>query len=215
MSRFHLSPDMVASYAAGTLGEGMSLLVATHLTYCEKCREDVARYEAMGGALLDTVEHCNASAGPSLEATLALIDAAPEFDVEPDAAPALQSSTIPTPVLAALGVAEEDIKWKFKLPGISAYDFDGFEGERVQLLRATPGATIPSHTHDGDESTLVLSGQLMDGDRILRRGDVVHADHHDDHTPQIIGDEVCICLIVMSGKLKFTGPYSRALNLFG
>ena len=83
------------------------------------------------------------------------------------------------------------------------------------MLRAKPGTSIPSHTHDGQEATLVLSGLLEDGDTVLGPGDALQVDHHHDHTPRIIGDEVCICLIVMSGKMKFTGPFSRALNLFG
>lgn len=212
MSQFHLSAETLSAYAAGTLSDGASLLAASHLTYCASCREEIAQLEAIGGSVLEGIEE-DATTGPSLEATLALIDAAPEFDVTPPAEP--KGHVIPKPLLAAIGVDEDDIKWKFKLPGISAYDLEGYDGERVQLLRAIPGATIPSHTHDGEEATLVLSGLMQDGEHVLGKGDVIQADHHDDHTPKIIGDEVCICLIVMSGKLKFTGPFSRALNLFG
>ena len=213
MSKHYISDDLLAGYAAGTLSEGVSLLVASYLTYCPLSRAKVAEFEALGGAMLED-EPLEMSTGPSLEATLALIENAPEFDVAPPP-PAQKGESIPQPILAAIGADESDIKWKFKLPGISAYDFEGYDGERVQLLRAVPGASIPSHTHDGEESTLVLTGLLKDGERILGKGDMVQADHHDDHTPTIVGDEVCICLIVMSGKLKFTGQFSRALNLFG
>lgn len=213
MSQYHLPSDTLAGYAAGTLSEGVSLLAASHLTYCAECRAEVARFEAMGGAVLESLS-AETSSGPSLEATLALIEEAPEFDV-PAAQSLPKGSSIPKPILAAIGADEADIKWKFKLPGIYAYDLDGYDGEKVQLLRAVPGATIPSHTHEGEESTLLLTGKMKDGDRVLGKGDVVYADHQDDHMPNIIGDEVCICLIVMSGKLKFTGPLSRALNLFG
>ncbi len=216
MSDYHLSTDTLASYAAGTTSEGVSLLVASHLTYCARCREEVARIEALGGSLLETETKTQtpmASEGPSLEATLALIDAAPEFEI--DAPQKFQGATIPGTILNAIGANEDDIKWKFRFPGVSVYDFAGYDGEKVQLLRAKPGTTIPSHTHNGEEATLVLTGQLQDGEDVLCSGDVMQADHHHDHTPKIIGDEVCICLIVMSGKMKFTGPLSRALNLFG
>lgn len=216
MSEYHLSADTLAGYAAGTLSDGAALLAAGHLTYCATCRAEVDRMEAMGGSFLEC-EHVETaqeeSAGLSLAATMALIENSPTFDVEEG--PAFRGAQIPTPILAAIGADEDDIKWKFRFPGISVYEFDGYDDETVQLLRAKPGATIPSHTHHGQEATLVLTGQLEDGGAVLNPGDVMQADHHDDHTPKIHGDEVCICLIVMSGKMKFTGPLSRALNLFG
>jgi putative transcriptional regulator len=80
------------------------------------------------------------------------------------------------------------------------------------LLRARPGAPMFSHTHDGVEATLVLCGALEDRGRIYRRGDVAIATAADDHRPRILDEGVCICFIVTTGKMRFTGPFSRALN---
>ena len=55
---------------------------------------------------------------------------------------------------------------------------------------------------------------MEDGGTVFRRGDVALADHNDNHNPKVIGDEICYCLVVMSGNLRFTGPVGRALNLF-
>ena len=52
MSIGHAPNALIADYAAGALPPGMSLLVASHLTYCPACRDKVARLEALGGALL-------------------------------------------------------------------------------------------------------------------------------------------------------------------
>ena len=52
MTSGHAPTGMIADYAAGALSEGMSLLVASHLTYCPCCRDKAARLEALGGALL-------------------------------------------------------------------------------------------------------------------------------------------------------------------
>ncbi len=73
---------------------------------------------------------------------------------------------------------------------------------------------ILQHTHVGDEATLVLTGSMRDGDRLLSRGDVAFADQNDDHHPEIVGDETCVCLVVLSGPMRFTGPVGRALNIF-
>ena len=52
MTSGHAPTEMIADYAAGALSQGMSLLVASHLTYCPACRDKAARLEALGGALL-------------------------------------------------------------------------------------------------------------------------------------------------------------------
>jgi putative transcriptional regulator len=205
----HATPDILAAYADGSLSDGMSLLVASHLTFCPSCRDQVRRLETIGGALLreaDPVEP-----GPEcLARALARLDKA-EAAVGPALADDPQSP-LPAPLRARVGVPSEEIRWAFRLPGLSEYRLDGFDGEEVSLLRARPGVRILSHTHTGDEATLVLTGALRDGGRVYERGDVSLANASDDHHPEIVGNEVCICLVVLSGPMRFTGPVGRALN---
>ncbi len=56
MPEHHLHLDLLIDYAAGSAPEPVSLLVATHLTFCPSCRQHVARLEDVGGALLDDIE---------------------------------------------------------------------------------------------------------------------------------------------------------------
>jgi putative transcriptional regulator len=215
MKTAHATPELLAGYAQGTLSRGMSLLVASHLTYCPPCRDKVSRLETLGGVLLRDTPVPDMTA-PSLASVLARIDAA---GVEPVPAAAFESKDeqagyLPAPVRELLATSGKEIRWRFLLPGLSDYRFEGFEGEEVSLLRARPGTRILAHTHEGQEATLVLRGQLRDGDRVLGRGEVSLADHHDDHRPEIVGNETCICLVVLTGHMRFTGPVGRALNLF-
>jgi putative transcriptional regulator len=64
------------------------------------------------------------------------------------------------------------------------------------------------------EATLVLQGTLCDGDARYAMGDVALATSDDDHHPRAEGSEDCICLTVLGGGVRFTGPLGRALNLF-
>jgi putative transcriptional regulator len=215
MKTAHATPELLAGYAQGTLSRGMSLLVASHLTYCAECRDKVSRLEVLGGVLLRDTPVADVTA-PSLASVLARIDAsvaepAPElgFESRDEQAPYL-----PAPVRQLLAASGREIRWRFLLPGLSEYRFEGFDGEAVSLLRARPGIRILAHTHEGDEATLVLRGQLRDGDRVYARGEVSLADHHDDHRPEIVGDETCLCLVVLTGNMRFTGPVGRALNIF-
>ena len=96
MPSAHAPPDILAAYADGSLSEGMSLLVAGHLTFCPGCRAAVARLEALGGALFAEAEAV-APAPACLEAALARLDAP-----EPDRPPA-PDPVLPLPLVRRLG----------------------------------------------------------------------------------------------------------------
>jgi putative transcriptional regulator len=209
----HATPEILAGFAAGALSEGMSLLVASHLTYCPECRGRVAWLEALGGAVLRAGPEAELSAG-CLAGALARIDAGEGAAAAAAARPVDRDGLLPAPLRARLGADAGDIRWRFLLPGLSEHRLEGFAGEEVRLLRARPGVRILQHTHVGEEATLVLAGEMQDGPRVYARGDVALADASDDHRPQIVGSETCVCLVVLSGPMRFTGPVGRALNLF-
>lgn len=202
--------ELLAAYVSGTTSPGLSLLCAAHLTMAPQSRPFVRMAEEVGGSLLER-EAVDAVAPMDFEGLLA------RLDVEDRAADVEASEivdAVPAPIVRALGRPFDETPWRFRLPGIHEYVFDAFEEERVSLLRAKPGRKIPQHTHVGDEATLVLSGALQDGGEIFVAGDVSLAGPDHDHTPTIVGEETCICLVVTNGALRFTGTFGRALNLF-
>jgi len=207
----HPRESFLRSYALGMLSPGMELLVASHLTTCSRCRRIVEDSESLAGAeLSDQPEHDEIKA-PCLDAALEALDA----DDEP--APALtrvDGSILPRPLQRFAPGDLSSIPWSFMMPGLHECVLEGFEDEKVYLLKAKPGTKVMAHTHEGIESTLILQGAMADGERVYRVGDVAEADEKDDHHPHIIGDETCICLVVMSGNLRFTGTFGRALNVF-
>ncbi|MEL7138108.1 MAG: ChrR family anti-sigma-E factor [Pseudomonadota bacterium] len=207
----HLPPtELLAEYASGSASPGLNLLLASHLTYAPSSRRQVAAMESIGGALLSD-EAPVAMSASALDKAFSAIDGGAWGEGEDDAS---EASVLPRPVRDHLGGQDEDsLPWKFRLPGVSEYVLPGFEYEHVSLLRARPGAGIPQHTHEGTEITLVLSGALSDGGRVLGPGDVAVNTDEDDHRPKILGNDTCFCLIVMDGGLRFTGTFSRALNL--
>lgn len=212
MAVWHLNDEMLETYAAGTISEGMSLLAAAHLTYCPACRAEVEALERLSGAVL--AEFGTSEAGPDLATVLDAIEADPTPEPDFVGIASDAGSPLPNPVRERVGMPIEDLRWRFLLPGLAECRIEGFDSEEVSLLRARPGVRIPGHTHSGDEATLILSGQMRDGDRIFGRGDLALADHRDDHHPEIVGNETCVCLVVLSGRMRFTGPLGRALNLF-
>ena len=208
----HLPPDeILVEYASGSTSPGVSLLVASHLTHAPESRAKVQAFERMGGVLLREEAPAELSPG-ALDDVLGRLDVEPTPSVAPQA---LDGGPLPQPVIDRLGQNFDEIAWKTRLPGVAVFDMDGFEGEKVMLLRAKPGAKVPQHTHEGAELTLVLQGCLHDGGVDYLRGDVAFNDEEDDHRPYASGDEVCYCLIVQQGDLRFTGTFSRILNYLG
>lgn len=200
--------DMLAAYASGVATTGVSLIVAAHATYCPECRDRLAALDRLGGAMLgrEGEQSVNACA---LNAVMARLDDADE--PAPDPAP--RAGMLPAPVAAVVG-DYADIRWRFVMPGVSRADLPADAGETVSLLRVRPGAGVPAHTHTGREATLVLSGALRDRGVVYGVGDLAIATSDDDHHPRAEPGADCVCLAVMTGSVRFTGPLARALNIF-
>ena len=60
-------------YASGTMSQAMELLVATHMTVCPHCRDKVAEFETMGGAVLENVARME-MADHSLDHVMAMLE---------------------------------------------------------------------------------------------------------------------------------------------
>ncbi|QHQ35452.1 ChrR family anti-sigma-E factor [Algicella marina] len=210
MTNWHPHAEHLAGYASGTLSDGMSLLVSAHLTYCPACRRQVSQLEALAANQFhDDVTGIDA---PRLDLALAALDEQ-STDLPLQTPRAAPGSPLPAPLRHALGADIDELRWGMRLPGVSEYVLGGYEGEKVSLMRVRPGRRMPHHTHDGEEATLILSGVMEDDGKTFQTGDLAIADHRDDHQPHVTGDETCYCLIVLSGTLRFTGPFSRFLNV--
>lgn len=211
----HLPPaEMLADFASGASTPAVSMLVAAHLTQAPESREQVRAFEDACGILLKD-EAPEAVSDDSFDAIMAQIDASPVETANLDSAPVDDACPIPRPVMDVIGMNFDEIPWKFKLPGVSTYDLEAFGEQRVSLLKARPGASVPQHTHHGTELTLVMQGTLLDNGIEYNAGDVAVNTEDDDHRPRILGTQTCYCLIVQQGDLHFTGRFSRILNYIG
>ncbi|MGE0746775.1 MAG: ChrR family anti-sigma-E factor [Rhodospirillales bacterium] len=212
----HPDPEVLLDYAAGALAEGPSIAVATHLSLCALCRAEVARFEAMGGALVsDAADPEAAAAAPDalLEATLARLD---EPAPRAPATAALDEATrrlVPSPLWPYLDAPPDELAWKRVGRGVrEARVAVPGERRRVSLLRIRAGAAVPVHTHVGDELTVVLSGGFSDHAGHYGRGDFVALNEVHEHRPVADAGEDCLCLTVVDAPARLTGPFGRLLN---
>ena len=218
----HLGDDLLAAYAAGGTDEATGLLVATHLALCPACRTAVAAFEAVGGALVVGSEPADLNDGAfaALEARLGRGEpgsAAPSASPTPAVAPAAPPSAapaIPQPLRSYLPGPLDRLRWQRVGPGVRRVPLVVGGGATARLLELAPCLKLPRHGHAASELTLVLSGSYSDESGRFARGDVEEASPEDVHRPITDPDAPCLCLVVTTGALRFTGLAARLLQSF-
>jgi len=210
--RHHLSDDLLVSYAAGSLAEGWSLAVATHLALCPECRKRLALAEDIGGELLDATE-TSEDVTSSWEAVRRRL-AEPVVTEAPRATPGgRREGGLPEPLRSYLGGDIDTLRWRSLGRGAYQIRIPTPDSEtQVRLLRIPAGKPVPEHGHGGRELTLVLTGSFADGDDLFARGDIEDADASLTHQPIATPGEDCICLAVTDAPLRFRSWIVRAIQ---
>lgn len=212
---FHPEPEALLTYAAGSLDEASSVLVATHLALCPLCRDEVARLDAVGGLLTAGLAPTELSPD-ALDTALARLDETPPAPPGPTAT--LDDETrlwVPEPLRGYLASSLSELPWKRR--GLAIHEMPmsiGYGSVRATLIRIGGGAALPEHTHEGVETTLVLRGAFFDDGGRYARGDVATATSADNHRPVADRGDECLCFSVIEGALRLTGPIGRLLNPF-
>jgi putative transcriptional regulator len=210
--RFHISDDLLLSYASGTLDEASGLLVATHLALCPQCRTRNAAADALGGHLLDALPVAELS--PDLmDTVLSQVRVQPTSSPVPAPLRPRSVIVIPEPLRSYLGGDLDTLRWTRLAPRVQqiSIDIPGC-GPQARMLRFQCGTQVPAHGHGGRELTLVLSGSLWDRNALLCRGDVAETDEKTEHQPHAGPDQDCICLAVTDAPLRFKGVFARLLQ---
>jgi len=194
----HPTDELLLSYAAGATDEATSLIVATHLALCPRCRSTVAKAEAAGGALLESGGSTPLSSG-ALKSVMSRLT-----EPERKAAPAFRApSNVPEPLRSYIGDDLDAIRWTNIAGGISFKPLFKSGAARAQLIRSRPGAGVGLHTHAGEEFTLCLAGGYTDVTGQYARGDLQSTTPDVLHRPLADEGEDCIVLAVSDAPLVF------------
>jgi putative transcriptional regulator len=202
--------DLLVAHAAGKLAEPVALAVATHLALSPASRRRYARYEAVGGFLLEDLPE-EALAPDAWSRLAARLD---EPEVQPARSQPSAAVRVPAPLRDYLPESLDAMRWRH-YGNISEADLAiAVQGYRARLFRLKAGRGVPRHTHGGSELTVVLEGAFSDERGHYGRGDLAIADGTVDHRP--VADEGldCLCLAVTDAPLRLTGPIARFLNPF-
>lgn len=204
--RYHVSDDLLLAYAAGSLEEGWSLVVATHLALCPDCRGRLALAEAAGAVMMtNSAEPDEAfdeeASWQSLRAMIADIPA--EVVEKPEQRIMPTHAVLPLPLRDYVGGDVDSLRWRSLGRGAAQVMIPTSGPTQARLLRIPAGQPVPEHGHGGRELTLVLSGSFRDGTAVYARGDIEDADAELTHQPIATPEADCICLAVTDAPLRF------------
>ncbi len=207
----HPSEALLMDFAAGSLGQARSLVIAAHIHACPHCQDMVEAAEAAGGALLEDLPP--SEMGPdALELAMARIERPAPGPIEtPALAPAQPADWIRVPVEVREAVRHK----RWVAPGVWVAPIRQGHGEPLSyLLRVGPGMRMPLHTHEGTELTLILKGAFQDGDAVFGPGDVAEADDHTEHSPHILPGGECVCLVACDNRLVVRDWLGRIVQTY-
>lgn len=206
----HPSDESLMRLAAGTLGAGPALVVSVHLEGCAVCRDRMAHFEALGGAILDEMPPAPLAAdlfGRTVERLEGVETLRPK-----------ESSIMERPALGIeLPQAMRDCEvgpWKWLGPGFrwSKVKIAGSPDAKVMLLKGRAGLHLPAHGHTGMEYMQILSGSLSDERGQYLPGDLDEADNDVDHGPIVGRESDCVCLAALEGDTRLHGFLGRLLR---
>lgn len=195
----HPTDETLAAYAAGTLDEARRLIVAMHVSRCAACADQVGRFEAVGGAFLDSAPTVSLRSD-ALEAVLRRIDESSRSSNEAPGEDPLSSY--------ALG------PWRWVGPGVRqrSVSVPQVAGMKVFMLKAAPGTKLPHHKHTGYEWTCVLEGAFEHQFGRYGAGDFDEADETMEHKPVVCRGVPCICIVALQGGIELQTRLGRLLQ---
>lgn len=211
--------ELYSAYAAGRLSAPYALLVETQMAIRPDVRADVACAESLSGIFLEQDEG-EPLAPNAYERTLQAIDRLGEDEDNRRQAAQMASEQLtelmdlPEPLREKALEACVGKGWKRMTSGVSRLDI-ATPGGHAHLYRIKPGASVPRHTHEGDELTLVVRGGFSDETGSFGPGDIALQTSNDTHQPLADTHGVCLALAVSDGGMKFKGMLGLVQKLFG
>ncbi len=208
-----LVESLLIDYANGSLPLALEVLVETHISMSPASAKSIRMLLQLGGALLENSEPISLSEG-SFEKLMAEIDSGFDKDQEVYTNVSNDNNLLPFPLRNYAQDISIPKNWKRIGIGLSeqAINFGESFGS-AKLYKIAPGCSVPSHSHEGNEVTLVLSGGFTDEYGAYGPGDISIQETGVVHKPVADEDGECIVLAVNEGPIVLTGPVGRLLNM--
>ena len=219
MNEQHMTHDVIDAllldYAAGSLTRPLEILVETHIALNPKSAKQLRQLMQLGGILLEEIEPVSLSEG-AFDAVMAAIEADPA-DLNGNRVvanePADNEFGLPRPLADYIPDLDCKKSWRRLGRGLSQYRilFDDVDIE-ANIYRIAPGVSVPVHSHEGTELTLVLAGGFSDETGSFGPVDIAIQESGATHQPVADDDGECIVFAINEGQIKLANPIGRVLS---
>jgi putative transcriptional regulator len=211
--KHHPDQSTLLAYAAGSITESFSLLIAAHLEWCAECRAELAKAESVGGSMLEKLPQAEMS-NTALTQIWNLIDNTPRLEQPKRNQKPIDE--LPNVLLTLFPDGLEQLEWKRLTSGIKHHKLPNIDSGAgtIRLLQIEKGISIPDHTHLGSELTFILQGSYSDKTGHYQRGDLSDVDSSLNHSPIVDSEQPCVCLIATDERLRFNNMLSRIVQPF-
>ena len=207
----HPAEELLAAYSAGSLSLSQALCIAAHVEHCRDCMHELQQLDRVGSELMQQLAPAPANDRLKQE----LLERLDSLEDEKPAPVSAGDPSIPRCLRKFVADGYQNLRWRRVSRGIQTVELcRDSNGARVELLKIRPGSSAVTHSHSGDEYTVILEGSFSDEHGLYRKGDFLVKNEHDCHTPVATLDRECICLAVTEGPIQLTGFFGRLLNPF-
>ncbi|WP_427980721.1 ChrR family anti-sigma-E factor [Agarivorans sp.] len=215
--QFHPPEQSLSHYAQGQLDPAMSLMLSAHLEFCAQCRQKVADIEQQLAAELSAIPE--QAMEQELDSMLQMImQQSPETSIaieQPVRQQQIQLGEKQFTLPRALQTHAEHIGPWGRLPGkIQRARVDALSNSKLNFIYMDQDSSLPEHTHQGQEITLVLAGSFHDEVGSYHPGDFVIQNKQHQHSPRTAAHQDCLCLTLLDAPLHFTSGLASLLNPF-
>lgn len=194
----HLHPNhhpccnTLLRYAAGTLSPAMQMFVATHLTFCLPCRQELQTYESQAGLGLENLppEELDVSC---LDNLLSKIDENGPIACIDVTIP-IESTAVyryPEPLHSVAGIIGERIHWAWR-DGYASWELPTHNASHVMLYKISRHQTMHHIAFDHGAILLILNGGFTHLTKQFHRGDIVKSKT----ALAAITDDETLCLVI-------------------
>lgn len=208
------SEEAILEYAVGGLSPARQAVLACQREISKTVDREISFHESVAAsAMLETETALSEDFFDRFKARLSGEDV--EINENNDIK-VIENVRTPQMLQRLSGQHLSEIEWKSLVPGVAIHDILGSRKskgeERLYLLRAKGGMKMPVHSHNGEEWTLILTGEYEADSVRYQRGDLHISNDNDEHAPHIAEGEDCICLVMTEGPLNMKSFVPRLLQ---
>jgi putative transcriptional regulator len=222
MIKHHPKFELLQSFVNGELPASLAAGIAIHADMCPVCQKNISQLTEQVAEISFEQEFLDKF----------IVDDASDFQELVDFDQMIEGITTSDEIDTLQLVSEKSVQFKdntYVLPralnnmtqGKTAHigklartRLQLNEGDiHTSLLHIDPGGSVPEHTHNGFELTVLLAGTFSDDNGEYVAGDFIMLDGNHQHHP--ISEHGCLCYTVANDSLHFTQGINKLLNPIG